>query len=296
MLKIFMPLLVTLILSAPCAATTYEVTDRNATLNFYVHPGPLWGSKTWSGDTYQPSSMLKMEIPTFTMYPRVYPETRQELTISDPNAKLTWRFGDQKIRFTAHNSLDMNFISYDASYSYHDNSLTREYVRFSLIPIQNKTTVNSYCPSLSYADSDSNVSEITVRSRVTLTGMYDSSSYNSNMAEMLCDWTLKPRAASINVWFADGDILALKGVSGRPITGQFRVAVTTAGATGGYVLKVVSGSNVSIRESGSDTYTNMLELTRPDKVSYDSTTIGVKIEPAGAGSYVHNIKVTATLL
>lgn len=297
MLKIFMTMLVTLMFGAPCAAQDYLVSQSKATLNFYVHPGPLWGSKSWTGDTYNPVDHLKMDIPEYNMTRRIWPEGRAELTVSDPSARITWRFGDQKLGFTAKNKgPEGGSIGYTGYYSYYDNTVKLSSTRWSALPSQYQYDARMYCPSISYVKSDSGVESITIKSLTTVTGMYDASGYNSNVVEAICEWTVVPRPASINLRFGDSDILKLSGESGRPITGSFRTVVTTANATGGYSLSVSSDPDVSFREGDVGPYSPVLNLTRPDKVSYDSVTIGVKIKPAGAGTYVHNVKVTATLL
>lgn len=297
MLKIFMTMLVTLMFGAPCAAQHYIVSQAKATLNFYVHPGPLGGTKTWTGDIYQPVKFLKLSIPEYNMTRRVYPDYRAELTVSDPSARITWQFGDQILQFTAKNKgSEGGSILYRAGYTYYGNNITKDYIRWSAQPLQANNEAEIYCPALSYVQSDSGVESITIKSLTTLTGMYDATGYNSNMLEAICEWTVVPQPASINLRFVNSDILKLSGESGRPITGSFRTVVTTANATGGYSLSVSSDPDVSFREGDTGAYSPVLNLTRPDKVSYDSVTIGVKIKPAGAGTYVRNVRVTATLL
>lgn len=295
MLKIFMTMLVTLMFGAPCAAKDYYVSESKATAEFSVHPGTLVKKQTWTGDTFKPSDYLKMEIPVYDMYRRVWPEGLTTLTISDPSAELDWGSGEQRLRFLGRDRVGGGFVLYQALYDFRGNKVVLEKTDWTDMPVQGTAKAYLYCP-LPNATSDSGAERISVKSVTSVTGMLDPTGYNSNALVVTCEWTLLPKTGSINISFVDSDVLDLSGVSGQDVTGSFEVKVTKSNSAGGYALEVTSDSDVSFREDDYGPYSPVLAVTRPATGAYDYVTIGVHIKPAAAGSYVHNVKVTATLL
>lgn len=296
MLKIFMTMLVTLMFGAPCAAQDYFVSHTMAKAEFSVHPGTVVKSEKWNGGIGV-SDNLQMEIPLTGMYKRVWPEGRTDLMISDGAAELDWEpQSGQRLQFSARDRIGGGNLLYQARYDYRGKKVVLEKTDVIDWPATDTAKAYLYCPGLVSAQSSSGAARITVTSVTSVTGMLDPTGYNSNALVVTCEWTLTPKLASINLSFGGSDILVLTGESGRAVTGTFETVVTTSNAAGGYVLEVSSDSDVSFREGDTGPYSPELTLTRPEKVSYDTITIGVNIKPAVAGSYVHNVRVTATLL
>lgn len=291
MLKIFMTVLVALQMGSASAAIRYEPVSSTATINYYRHPGALEATNTLkSSSPATPSASVN--VPRDAMSYRVWPEGASEITTSSP---VQIDAGGMSVQFFTKNAAGGDRVIYNHAFDILGNQPANNLIRVTNDYDDGRAVAEVRCriPSLT---SDSYESQITVQTRATVTGMFYTTGYVSNMAEGKCAWVFKPVAQELVIDLPTR--LNVQAPAWKDAYAQTRIWIREKNTTNSnritFSVEPTAGLSFRNGDQGGP-YEDRMVYQYGVTGQEQSVLLDVKIQGRAGGTYEYPVRVTAEL-
>ncbi|HAV9158665.1 TPA: hypothetical protein JLE96_004763 [Escherichia coli] len=292
MLKIFMTVLVALQMCSASAAIRYEPVSSSATINYYQHPAPLVATKTSSNPSYPSSPNALVAIPRYGMVYRIWDEGVREITSSSP---VHIERGSMGLQFFNLDRLNNDRVVYRHSFNILGDRPVDEKITIRNDYDDGRAVAEVYC-TIPYLTSDSYESEITVRTRATVTGMINLTGYDNNMAEGICTWVFKPVVPELRLEHQQQ--LNVQAPAFQDAFAQTRIWIREKNTTSSHriTFTVAPTAGLSFRNGDlGGPYEDRMEYQYGVTGTEKGVLLDVKIKGRAGGTYEYPVRVTAEL-